>query len=127
MTWRISLFIVLVAVGVHAAPVVSLEAMIGEKFVAKDAAAACRAAEEFFLHDAPMWMKEGKAFKARALGLARAPAGKGKSLKSGDLVWIVIVDNLAASEIVPTPRAVVWVKAEDGGVFETAPKDEKRG
>jgi hypothetical protein len=117
--------LLLAAVRLPAASATSAEGMIRASYVIRDGVAACKAAEDFCYSSSPAWMKEGKAYKAKLLTLTRAPRSlTGKKINGGEIVWIVLVENLAESDLVPTPRTLVCVKASDGAVVELVPNEK---
>ncbi|MFL6659792.1 MAG: hypothetical protein ACJ8GW_17050 [Massilia sp.] len=42
-------------------------------------------------------------------------------IRRGEPVWLVSVVNAGASDLVPIPDALVWVRASDGLVVHLAP------
>jgi hypothetical protein len=40
------------------------------------------------------------------------------SVKRGDVVWLVQVVNRGASDLVPVPECLVWVRSRDGAVAQ---------
>jgi hypothetical protein len=103
-----------------------IEEMIASEFVAKDAATACKLAEDSCYVSAPKWMKEGKALVGRVLSLIRAPSSfSGSKVIGGEVVWIVVIENRATSDIVATPWSVVCVRASDGSVTCLLPSEKK--
>ena len=104
-----------------------VEQMILAHFAVKDQFAACRAAEDYCYRLLPAKLKEGKPYRARSLALTRVPRNVGgNNLKAGEVVWIILVDNFADADFVPTPRALLFVRAEDGVVFDSS-VDAKTG
>ena len=59
---------------------------------------------------------------AAVTSLTKSPVTVQDRLKRGDTIWAVEVRNQAASDLIPIPDGIYWVRAKDGAVFEMVPK-----
>ena len=96
-----------------------IEDMLRPEFAVRDETSAGKFAEDYAYRVAPT---VGKPYKARVLVLTRAPRQLGKEFRA-EPVWIVLVQNAAESDIVPTPLALLCVRARDGKVLNLASND----
>lgn len=104
-----------------------VEDLIRSDFAVKDAATARRAAEEFCRRAGPIWTTGSGPLHARLLALTRAPRRLvGNKVNPGEVVWIMLVDNPAESDLVPTPHALLCVTAREGMVVALVPEGDKR-
>jgi hypothetical protein len=88
----------------------------------RDAEAAKKAAENFFVEQGPEWVRQNRPYRADQVFYTRSPQSLGTALKRGDPIWVVEVLNDAQSVRIQVPIGVVWIRAEDGAVFVTDPK-----
>lgn len=104
-----------------------VEDLIRADFAVKDAATARHAAEEFCRRAGPIGTTGSSPLHAKLVTLTRAPHRMaGKKVNPGEVVWIILVENPAESDLVPTPHALLCVTAREGMVVALVPEGDKR-